>query len=198
MRCAFPLRCGSNSAAHGSVKGLLIAYYKVAQPLPIHRRNRSPPVHSLTSHTWLLAAIGERHSRIHDASQRSIDRGLQTHAVCTAVFDRPARFFSGNVVANNLPVVTIGGCWHCRRIATRLNTPLQYLDGDCYEGMFHMSKMHRISLEQETKVLSECSRLLLSSIDRHGFLPSAMQCWVSATAAANRMVVSHSLSVINQ
>jgi hypothetical protein len=61
-----------------------------------------------------------------------------------------------------------------------------------------MSKMHRISLEQETKVLSECSRLLLSSIDRHGSLPSAMQCWVSATAAANRMVVSHSLSVINQ
>ena len=65
-----------------------------------------------------------------------------------------------------------------------------------------MSKMHRISLEQETKVLSECSRRALAH--SHPLTvtalchTSAMQCWVSATAAANRMVVSHSLSVINQ
>ena len=49
-------------------------------------------------------------------------------------------------------------CGDRRRIGTRLNTPLQYLDGDCYEGLFHMSKMHRISLETETKVLSERGR----------------------------------------
>lgn len=90
------------------------------------------------------------------------------------------------------------GCWHCRRIATRLNTPLQYLDGDCYEGMFHMSKMHRISLEQETKVLSECGSCCHPLT---AMAPCQVQCIAGfrpRLAAANRIALRVAFALVNQ